>query len=43
MNLKLKLLKNLERHTLFRENYDASKDYRKGGATFMGRILHDLG
>jgi len=28
---------------LFRENYDASKNYRKSGATFIGRILHDLG
>ncbi len=33
----------LERHLLFRQNYDASKDYRKNGATFMGRVLHHLG
>jgi hypothetical protein len=32
----------LERQLIFRENNDASKDYRKEGACFIGRILHDL-
>ncbi len=31
-----------ERNQLFRENYKDGNAYRKNGATFMGRLMHDL-
>jgi hypothetical protein len=32
----------LERSQFFRENNDSSKPYRKSGAYFIGRLMHDL-
>ena len=31
-----------ERNQIFRENYDRSKPFRKGGVTLMGRLMHEL-
>ena len=32
----------MERSQFFRENNDSSKPYRKSGAYFIGRLMHDL-
>ena len=32
----------LERSNIFRVDFSSEKPYRANGATFMGRIMHDL-